>query len=428
MDRLLTALEGAVIGIVAGAVICSFRLCLYTAAPFIARHLSGWQEHWWKPVLWLCIIVFAARLLGFMVQRFPLISGSGIPQTELAITGRLHLSRHIWLTVLPCKFISCLISALAGLSLGRAAPCIQMGAASASLVSGLWDHISPSGRIHLAAGAAAGLSAAFGAPLAGLFFAFEELGAKPTLRGFLTICAAVSTSQIVTLHVFAFGPIFPFSSFPLPEISDLWLLPVTGIATGLAGALYNKALISTKNAEAAHTPLPQDWRILPPILVGFVLALTCPAVLGGGEGLIASLASLPANPESMLGTILLLVVLKVSFSLVSYTGNVPGGILMPILCMGALTGALAGQSFLHLGLVGPDGWQPFILYGMTGFFSASIRTPLAGTALALETTGAVLLLPPVAAVAFIASITADLLRSEPIYASMRAAIVVPRRR
>ena len=145
-----------------------------------------------------------------------------------------------------------------------------------------------------------------------------------------------------------------------------------GVAMGAAGVLYNKALLGTKNAEALHTPLSQNWRILPPMLAAFVLAFACPSVLGGGEDLAGSLIRFASDPASVLPVLLLLAALKIIFSLFSYTGNVPGGILMPMLCIGALLGALCGQLLAASGLIPPESWNTFLIYGMVGFFVSMV--------------------------------------------------------
>ena len=211
-------------------------------------------------------------------------------------------------------------------------------------------------------------------------------------------------------------------------LSMLWLVLPLGLVCGVSGVSYCHGLIGLKNAEALHTPLSQNWRILPPMLASFVLSLTFPSVLGGGDELIASLIQLTPTPETMLRLLAVTFVLKVSFALFSYTGNVPGGILMPILCIGALLGALYGQCLLALGLSDAEHWPIFIIYGMAGFFSAVRRTPYTGTAVAAEVSGSLVCLPGCALSAFLASWTADRLRTAPIYASMRAAIVIHPRR
>ena len=427
-NRGLLALEGVATGLACAVVICLFRLLRDSAAPVLLTWLSAWKQQWWIAPLWLLVLVLSARLLGWLVKKVPLISGSGIPQTELIVRGRLHLSRRDWLSVLPAKFAGCLISTLGGLSLGREGPCIQMGAATAALLTGLWERFSFSGHIHIAAGAAAGMTAAFGSPVAGLLFVFEEMKSRFTWGGFIAVGCAVATAALATRHLFGFGFVFPFEQIRSLPLSSFWLLPLMGLAMGAAGVFYNRALLGTKNAEALHTPLSQNWRILPPMLASFVLAFTCPAVLGGGEELAGSLLRTAQTHSSILSSLLLLTVLKIAFSLFSYTGNVPGGILMPMLCIGALLGALCGQTLLAAGLIAPEEWEPFLLYGMAGFFVSMVRVPLTGTALVLEMSGAFSCLPGVLIVSFIASWTANALRCPPVYDSLRAAIVVSRKK
>ena len=430
LDRLLPlSIEGAVAGFVCACLICAFRLIRDHASPFIMHRLSEWQQHWWIMPLWLLILVIAARFLGFLVSATPLISGSGIPQTELIVQGKLHLSRHDWLKILPAKFAGCLIATLGGLALGREGPCIQMGAATAALLTGLWERFFYSGRICIAAGAGAGMTAAFGAPIAGLLFVFEEMKSRLTLGAFLAVGCAVGAAALATRYLFDFGLIFPFRHIQALPASSFWLLPITGVVMGVAGVLYNKALIRTKNAETQHTPLSQNWRMLPPMLAAFLLTFVCPSVLGGGEDLVSSLVHMTSTPpRDILSLLMLLAVLKIVFSLFSYTGNVPGGILMPMLCIGALLGALCGQVLMHTGIIASDLWESFIIWGMVGFFVSMVRAPLTGIALVMEMSGSLSCLPEAVVVAFIASWTANALHCPPIYDSLRAAIVVSRKK
>lgn len=424
----LLALEGTAIGLTAGTVICCFRLARDMAAPYIAQWLAEWREQWWIAPLWLLVLVLAARLLGELVIRVPLISGSGIPQTELVVAGRLHLSRMDWLKVLPAKFAACLISTLGGLSLGREGPCIQMGAATASVLGGLWERFTFSGHIHIAAGAAAGMTAAFGSPAAGFLFVFEEMKNRFTRGGALLVACSVVSAALATRWLFGLGRIFPFSDMSALPPAQVWILPALGLLTGVAGVLYNKALLGGKNLEALHSPLSQRWRTLPPLLASFVLSFLCPSVLGGGEHLVIETGALAADPASCLGVLAGLCLLKTAFSVFSYTGNVPGGILMPMLCIGALLGAVCGQSLLALGLISPEVWASCIIYGMAGFFVSMVRVPLTGTALVIEMSGALACLPGTLIVAYVAFWTANTLRCPPVYDSLRAAIVVQKRR
>ncbi len=427
-NHLLLALEGILIGLACACVICLFRIAKDSGNIFLSSWLASWRDSWWIIPFWLLILILSARFLGWMVKKVPLISGSGIPQTELIAQGKLHISRKEWLKILPAKFTGCLISTLGGLSLGREGPCIQMGAATAALVSGLWERFSFSGRIHVAAGAAAGMTAAFGSPLAGILFVFEEMKSRFTWGGLIVVGCAALASALVTRFIFNFGLIFPFQNITSLSPASFWIIPLMGIAMGAAGVCYNKALLFTKNLEALHSPLTQEWRILPPMLIAFVLAFTCPSVLGGGDHLVGNLISLDFIPGSSLSLLVLLCILKVLFSMFSYTGNVPGGILMPMLCIGALLGALCGQAAAFSKIISPEEWESFIIYGMAGFFVSMVRAPLTGIALVMEMSGALSCLPSTILVAFLSSWTANALHCPPVYDSLRAAIVISQKK
>ena len=151
-------------------------------------------------------------------------------------------------------------------------------------------------------------------------------------------------------------------------------------------------------------------------------------MLGGGEELVTRLGALSADPSAWLPMLLGLCLLKTAFSVFSYTGNVPGGILMPMLCIGALLGACCGQALLAMDVLSPELWSTCIVYGMVGFFVSMVRVPLTGTALVIEMSGALGCLPGAAIVAFTAFWTANALHCPPVYDSLRAAIVVQKRR
>lgn len=423
---LLLTGEGAVIGAGTGVMAGAFRLALDSAFPLLLNLFASAREHWWIPALWGVVLVGAARLLGGLVRTVPLISGSGIPQTELVVRGRLHLSRMDWLRVLLAKFAGCGLSSLSGLSLGRGGPCIQMGAAVASLTGALWAQVSFTRHAHIAAGAAAGLSAAFGAPLAGLLFVFEEMKSRFTRGGFALALTAALSAQAVASLVFGFGLVFPFQNFQEPGWPGLWTLPLFGVLLGGLGVLYNRALLRVKDSEARYSPLPQRWRILPPLALAWGLAFVCPLVLGGGEHMVRCLG---AGADGLTLPLLLgLCLTKALFSLISTTGNAPGGILMPILCVGASLGALAARILPEAGLIPTETAGSFVIFGMIGFFSAVLRAPLTGIALGLEMTGAAACLPGALMVGFTANLTAAALKCPSVCDSLRAAIVVSRPR
>ncbi len=232
---------------------------------------------------------------------------------------------------------------------------------------------------------------------------------------------AAFAAQTVAARLFGLGRLFPFAHFTPPPFSQWWALLLLGGLIGLLGVAYNVLLIRFKDAEARRNPLPTGLRTLPALLVAGVLAFTFPQVLGGGDGLIVTLGTAP-TPMRLL---LLLFVLKMTFSIFSYMGNVPGGLLMPLLCIGALAGHATGGALAAAGLMDPAGADAFIVFGMAGLFAASVRAPLTGIALVLEMSGTVACLPGTALVAFLASLLASRLGCAPVYDSLKARIRLP---
>ena len=154
------------------------------------------------------------------------------------------------------------------------------------------------------------------------------------------------------------------------------------------------------------------------MLLAGVFLFTLPEILGGGGTLIVQ----TGGGGTTFAMLLLFLAGKVFFSLLSFTGDAPGGILMPILCVGALLGLAAGCAL--------DGVSPspenacWLICGMAGFFAAVLGTPLLGLVLVMEISGAASCLPAVALVILTADLTASRLHITPIYAALRSSIVV----
>lgn len=231
-------------------------------------------------------------------------------------------------------------------------------------------------------------------------------------------------AQAVIMLGFGMGRILPFKALHAPAASMYGLLAVFGLVLGLAGALYNHCLLALKDADARQRLVPDSLRVLPALLCAAVLMFVAPRVLGGGEGLILLLGTVTqggavdAVPVTV--TVLgVLLVLKFGFSLLSYTGGVPGGLLMPMLCIGALLGATTGQCLLQMQWIVPEQARGFILLGMVGYFAAIVRAPLTGIGLTLEMTGAWDFLPACLVVAYLSCAVANATNAAPVYDSLK---------
>lgn len=149
-------------------------------------------------------------------------------------------------------------------------------------------------------------------------------------------------------------------------------------------------------------------------MLALLLALPCglflPSVLGGGQGLI----QLSQGTGATLTMLSLLLVVKLLFTSASFGSGLPGGIFMPLLSVGALTGCLIARLLLPLGL-SAGAIAAFSVCAMAGVLSAAVKAPITSILLMAEMTGSLMHLLPVAAVAFLALLVSDLLKVSPIY-------------
>lgn len=416
---LALAVRAVPVGIAAGAVVGAFRLLHDLSGARITAWLHLGMPYWWSAPLWLGCALALACATGLLVRRFPLISGSGIPDVEAFLAGRLPMP---WKRILLPKFVGSMFALWGGLSLGREGPCIQMAAAVGRALGLGWNDVAPRNNHAVIGGAAAGLTAAFGAPLAGIVFVFEEMRCPFSFPMFVTATLASTCAWATLRYGFGLGQILPFDTFLAPDLRDaqqLLLVAAFGMIMGIMGAIYNTMLIAMKQRYDRQTLTPDWLKPVWPFLAGVGLFYTLPAVLGGGDTLIVSLAHMPFSFRMLL----LLTAVKLLFSHFSFACGVPGGLLMPILCIGALMGAIFGQAAAALGVLPPPDINSFLVYGMAAYFAATVRAPFTGIALCAEMSGSAACLPGMLLAGLVAHVTANLLHSEPVYVTLRAMLL-----
>ena len=246
----MLAMRGLATGLCAGCVVGLLRLSHDRAAARVALWLEEWREVWWTVPIWFGVLVALAVILRRIVREEPLISGSGIPQTELALAGRLSFT---WWRVLLAKFLGSWLALFGGLALGREGPSIQMGGAVGAGFHALWRPAAPhalTGSPYVVAGAVAGLAAAFGAPAAGVLFAFEEMKSRRDTSLIVAACASAIGAHLMIRIVFGMGRILPFAGFEAPPLSSFWIVALEGAVFGVLGVGYNKTLLWLHDREA----------------------------------------------------------------------------------------------------------------------------------------------------------------------------------
>ncbi len=356
---------------------------------------------------WMAAVIAAGCLIAWLVKLEPMASGSGIPQVEGVVLYGLTMK---WYTILPVRFIGGLLSSLFGLSLGREGPSIQIGAAGAQAVAKKMGRSRFEENFLITGGAAAGLSAAFNAPISGMLFALEEVHRSFSPLILIAATTSALTADMISKFVFGLEPILRFSVITqLPVNLYFWLIPI-GLISGVSGVVVNKLLLAF---QSLYFKLRWYFRPTLALLLALPFGLFLPEVLGGGQNLI----KLSENPACGISFIFILCLFKILFTCTSFGSGIPGGIFMPILSIGALSGSCLGILAVKSGL--PPEYIPFFaVCGMAAALSSSIKAPLTGIMLAAEMTGSFIYLLPVAACSFIALLLSDVLKTDPLYESL----------
>jgi len=409
--RLKLVLEGIAIGLFSGLLIVLYRYLLEKAEILTSRIQLLQITNPWSIPLWFILLLFIGYLVGNIIKHEPMVSGSGIPQVKGVLLRQLDMN---WWKVIIGKFIGGVLSIGAGLSLGREGPSVQIGAAVGQGFSRIFQRIKIEEKYLITSGASAGLSAAFNAPLAGAIFALEELHKSFSPLVLLSAMSASLTADFVSKEFFGLKPVFNFSHLsPLPLNYYLYLI-FLGITVGIGGVLFNHILLKSQSFYHKQKWLPIQLRPMIPLLAAGILGLLLPQVLGGGHKLIHSLV----NDIVPFKLLLLVLIVKFLFTMLSYGSGAPGGIFLPLLVIGALIGDVFGIIAVKIFHFSPEYLNNFIILAMAGYFTSIVKAPITASILITEMTGSFSHLLSLTVVSITSYLTADILNSKPIYDSL----------
>lgn len=390
-----------VVGAVVGLLVVGYRVLL-AGGLALAEH--GYAAIRDRPVfllVWAPAAVIVGGLIHGVLRAVPTATGSGIPQIKGVLVYRLRMPAA---RTIAARFAAGGLGSVAGLSLGREGPCVQIGGAVGQLVSRPVRADDLERDQLITAGSAAGLSAAFNAPLSGAVFTLEELHRSFSPVVLLVAITAALSADVTSAAVLGLDPVLRFGSADrLPLSGYPWLL-VLGAATGVVAVGTNRALVAGQRILGR---LPAPARPLLALVVALGAGLGAPVLLGGGDGLV-DLARTGAAPLLLLAALALG---KVLFTATSFGSGAPGGVFMPLLAVGALTGAAFAQVTGRPG----SATSALVLCGMAGVLSGALQAPVTAILLVLEMSGQVSAMLPAAVCALTALLVADLLRGRPLY-------------
>jgi CIC family chloride channel protein len=340
---------------------------------------------------------------------FPGVRGSGVNQTKAALY--IH-NGYISVRTVVGKFLLSALAIGSGQSLGPEDPSLQIGAGVASLIGRRVGLSRARLRLFAPVGAAAGLAAAFNAPISAILFVIEEVIGKWTAGVLGSIVLAAVASVAVARWFWGAEPIFRIPSITLRDPRELLAYSVLGVIGGFAALLFAKSLAYLRPRLRSQ---PQWLQILQPsiagLLVGGIGYFGLPEVMGAGYGAIDQ----AMHAQFALKVLLLLAIFKIVATTISFSSGTPGGMFAPTLFIGAMLGGAVGSFekifFPHLtGSLGS-----YALVGMGVLFAAFLRAPLTSVFMVLEVSGNYSIILPVILANTIAYLISRSLQPVPIF-------------
>ncbi len=415
-QRLRLLPRALLLGVFSGLMAVAFAKTMDAGEKLRLALLDSTADHFdrWGVALSIAFSVATISLAVWLVRFFaPAAAGSGIPHLKGVLLGYRSM---VWYRVLWVKFVGGVIGVTGGLTLGREGPTVQMGGALGQMLGSRYHSDALEKRSLIAAGAGAGLSAIFNAPLAGVVFVLEELQGSFTPLVFFAALIASMTADVLSRGFMGQNPVFHVTVTSIPDLASLHLFLMLGILAGVLGVLFNRALLTTQRLTEARS----RWLLVSKCVSwGVIIGLIgwwMPEVCGGGQPLVQRILS--GREHFDLWMLAFLFGLRFLLTMGSYGTGAAGGIFAPLLVLGALLG-------LWIGELGQE-WFPLVapepltvaVAGMAAYFTAIVRAPLTGIVLIVEMTGNYSLILPLFTACFSAYVIAEWWPNVPIYEAL----------
>jgi H+/Cl- antiporter ClcA len=347
-----------------------------------ALHTFALHRQW---SIWAALLLtpLCTAAIVWITRRYaPGAAGSGIPQVMAAIAPGVEPEERAMFASLRLSAAKIVLSTwglLAGLSLGREGPSVQIAAGVMhSVRRWLPARAAVSDHGLLVAGGAAGIAAAFNTPLAGVMFAIEELSRAPEQRSSGLLIAGIVLAGLIGVSVYGNATYFGV----IHAVGVDWSLMLPGllvtIVSGLAGGIFSRLLIAS--LAGTGSDMMSRLRRSRPIVFAAVcgLAVAAIGVATGGDTFGSGYSHTRAMIEGQNDAPSVYAVLKFAATWLTAWSGVPGGIFAPCLSIG---GALGHDIAALTGYTHP---AMLIALGMAGFLAAATQAPLTSFIIVME--------------------------------------------
>ena len=380
----LFLLLAVIIGLFSGLAVVLFRVAIdWTRVRVFGSSLTP------PPIRILLVPIIGGLVVAFLVIKFfPRVRGSGVNQTKAAV---YIYNGFIPFNTVIGKFVCCALAIGTGQSLGPEDPSLQMGAGIASALGRRLRLSREKVRLIAPVGAAAGLAAAFNAPISAVLFVIEEVIGKWTAGVLGAIVLAAVSSVVVVRWFLGEQPLFRIPEYHLVHPAELLAYAALGVIGGISSLVMVKLI---GYARPRLKALPRWSQYFQPAAAGLligVIGLWLPQVMGAGYDFMDQ----AMHDQFTWRMLALLAAFKILATSLSFTSGTPGGMFAPTLFIGAMIGGAVGSIEHHFFPWLTGGVGAYALVGMGTLFAGFLRVPLTSVFMVLEVSGNYSIILPV---------------------------------
>ena len=404
-EERLFLLLAVFIGVFSGLAVVCFRLAIDWTKIWLLGPVP--EPHSWRliaaPALTSLVVAF------LVIHVFPLVRGSGVNQTKAAL---YIYNGYIPFRTAVGKFITAALAIGSGQSLGPEDPALQIGAGLASALGRRLDLSRERLRLLAPVGAAAGLAAAFNAPISAVLFVIEEVIGRWSAGILGSVVLSAISSVVVVRWFLGAEPLFRIPAVGLVQPAELLAYATLGIVGAFAAVFFAKAIAYWRPRLRAWPRWTQYFQpMMAAVVIGLIGFLGAPQVMGAGYEYIDQ----AMHDQFTWKMLAILALLKIVATTLSFVTGTPGGMFAPTLFVGAMLGGAIGGLERHFypALTGSTG--TYALVGMGVLFAGFLRAPMTSVFMVLEVSGNYSIIVPVIVANTLAYVISRALQTTPIF-------------
>lgn len=317
---------------------------------------------------------------SYIVKLVPACAGSGIPRTKVLLA--VHhgiISTKEWTT----KIVATILSLASGVPLGSEGPTIAIAAGVGSSLGRNFQMPERKVKSLVYAGASAGIAAAFNTPIAAVIFTMEEIIGNSTVKSMGPILISSLVASITAAALVGQNSVFTPVSYSYNSSYELIFYLALGVFAGIAGPLFISQIIAVRQLTKKYFKHHKFTLSMFAFLVVGAISLYVPEISGNGLAIVNQLLQGQVRGWDVLAVLLIVKFIACAFC---YGAGISGGILMPVLFLGAVLGSLFGIISTHVFDLSEIEVGSYCLVGMGAFFAAVMRTPFTSIIIVFEMT------------------------------------------